>query len=154
MTDHPPGRRRAGGTLAVHSQVPRARFRKHFLLACARHAARRISGDIGEINFVVVNDREMARLHRTYMNLRGTTDVLTFNLSERASRRVEGDVYICIDQARRQAADYCVPLYLETARLAVHGVLHLAGYDDASEAQREAMRLLEDRSLLAGGRRA
>ncbi len=153
MTDHPPARRRAGGILAVHSQVPRARFRKHFLLACARHAAKHISGNIGQINFVVVGDREMARLHRTYMAIRGTTDVLTFDLSERSARRVDGDVYICIDQARRQAADYRVPLYLETARLAVHGVLHLAGFNDRTEAQRAKMRTLEDRSLGAGGAR-
>jgi probable rRNA maturation factor len=154
MNDHPPERTRAGGTLAVHSQVPRARFRKHFLLACARHAAKHIAGEIGQINFVVVGDREMARLHRTYMNIRGTTDVLTFDLSERPARRVEGDVYICIDQARRQAAEYRVPIYHETARLAVHGVLHLAGYDDHSDTQRAKMKALEDRSLLAGESRA
>lgn len=147
MNEQPPGRRRDGGTLAVHSQVPRARFRKHFLITCARHAAQRIRGGIGQINFVVVGDREMARLHREYMDTGGTTDVLTFDLSDGPARPVEGDVYICIDQARRQAREYGVPLYLEAARLAVHGVLHLAGYDDADEAQRARMRRMEDQAL-------
>jgi rRNA maturation RNase YbeY len=136
--------------LEFHSLVPRARVRRNFLLACARLGARHIRGRIGQVNFVLVDDREMARLHRTYSAIRGTTDVLTFDLSDPRKRMTEGDIYICLDQARRQAREYGVPLYQETARLAVHGVLHLAGYDDATDEQRLIMRRLEDRALAAG----
>jgi probable rRNA maturation factor len=137
--------------LEVHSRVPRAHVRKDFLLASARKAARHIRGQIGQVNFVLVSDREMARLHRTYSHIPGTTDVLTFDLSD-SQGVVEGDIFICLDQARRQAKEYRVPLFLETARLAVHGVLHLAGYDDADQTQRNQMRRLEDRALSAGAR--
>jgi probable rRNA maturation factor len=94
----------------------------------------------------------MSRLHRTYSKIRGTTDVLTFDLSDNADHAVDGDIYICLDQARRQAREYRVPLYAEVARLAVHGILHLAGYDDATDSQRQRMRKLEDRALSEGVR--
>lgn len=149
MNDQPPSRGRARGHLEIHSLIPRARFRKEFLLACANHAARRIPSAVGQVNFIVVNDREMARLHREFMAIRGTTDVLTFDLSDARRSVVEGDIYICLDQARRQAREYRVPLYMEMARLAVHGVLHLAGYDDTTDALRMNMKRLEDRSLQA-----
>jgi probable rRNA maturation factor len=95
----------------------------------------------------------MARLHREYSGIGGTTDVLTFDLTEKDSRAIDGDIYICLDQARRQSSDLRIPLYREVARLAVHGVLHLAGYRDVSEAERERMRRLEDLALKAGDRR-
>jgi probable rRNA maturation factor len=154
MSDPSVSRRRVGGTLDVYSTVPRARIRKDHLLACARHGARRLDAPVGAINFIIVDDREMARLHRGYSGIRGTTDVLTFDLSDAPRARVDGDIYICLDQARRQAKEYGVPLYLELARLAVHGVLHLAGFDDHSEDGRAEMRRLEDRSLSAVRARA
>jgi len=138
---------RKRGIFQFHSQIPGARVRREFLLACAHDAARRFRRRPGHLNFILINDREMARLHRTYMNIAGTTDVLTFDLSENTKSPVEGDVYICLDQARRQAEYYRVPLYLEIARLAVHGVLHLAGWEDRTDVEKRRMRSLEDRTL-------
>ena len=91
----------------------------------------------------------MSKLHRQYSGVKGTTDVLTFDLTERGGV-VEGDIYICLDQARRQAKEYHVPQYEEVARLAVHGVLHLAGYSDKTAAGRSKMRTLEDEALAQG----
>jgi probable rRNA maturation factor len=133
----------------VYATVPGARVRRRFLLDCARHAARHIRRRIAFIHFVLVSDREMARLHRTYLNRRGTTDVMSFDLSESPHKPVEGEIYISVNQARRQADEYGEPLYLEAARLAVHGVLHLSGQDDDTPARRERMRRLEDRTLRA-----
>jgi probable rRNA maturation factor len=138
----------------IHATVSGARFRKEFMLACIRDAAKKQRKRIGHVNIVVVGDREMSKLHREYMNVRGTTDVLTFDLAESASTGLDGDIYICYDQARRQAEQYHVPLYHEMARLAVHGILHLAGHSDASDEERMHMRSLEDRTLTAIGDQA
>jgi rRNA maturation RNase YbeY len=102
------------------------------------------------LTFVLINDRKMAALHRKYSGIPGTTDVLTFDLTEGESAPIDGDIYICIDQARRQSAERKIPLHREVARLAVHGVLHLAGFSDTTDAQQAEMRRLEDRSLNAG----
>jgi probable rRNA maturation factor len=131
----------------VFSTVSGMRVRRRFLLACARRASRHIRRRIAFIHFILTDDREMARLHRSHMGLRGTTDVMSFDLSESPHSPVEGEIYIGVNQARRQAALYRVPLYLEAARLAVHGVLHLSGLDDDTPARKERMHRLEDRIL-------
>ncbi|MBK6909627.1 MAG: rRNA maturation RNase YbeY [bacterium] len=151
MTDQPPPRRRARGTLEFYSEIPRARVRKQYALDCAGSATRRITQSVGTIRFVLVNDRRMAKLHRDFLSTPGTTDVITFNLTDPGAA-LEGEIYICLDQARRQARQYRVPLYQEIARLATHGVLHLAGLDDATPRERAAMRKLEDRALGLRGR--
>ena len=134
---------------AVFSALPGIRVRRRFLLDCARRASRHIRRRIAFIHFILVGDREMSRLHRTFMGLRGATDVLSFDLSESSHSPVEGEIYIGVNQARRQAALYRVPLHLETARLAVHGVLHLSGLDDDKPARRERMHQLEEQILRA-----
>jgi probable rRNA maturation factor len=98
--------------------------------------------------FVLADDREMIRLNRCYLGKNRTTDVLAFDLSD-APGVVDGEVYIGLEQARRQARDHRVPLYVEVARLAIHGVLHLAGYDDHRDHDRQLMHRLEEQSLKA-----
>lgn len=129
----------------IFSEIAGARVGREFVLKTL-HAGRRLTGRaVGDVNIIIVGDRKMATLHREYSGVKGTTDVLTFDLTEETS--LEGDIYICLDQARRQATAYQVTLREEIARLAVHGLLHLAGYDDHSERGRAEMRRLEDECL-------
>jgi len=83
----------------------------------------------------------MRSLHREYLGKRSTTDVLTFVYDK---KRKEGDVIVCLDQARRQAPEFGVPYSREVARLVIHGVLHLLGYDDRRAADSRRMKLKED----------
>jgi rRNA maturation RNase YbeY len=152
MAEQPPSPRRGRGSYEIHSTIPRARFQKDLILETVRAGAKRARTSFGNVNFVLVNDREMARLHREFSGVRGTTDVLTFDLTEHGP--VEGDIYICLDQARRQAETYRVTLSMELARLAVHGILHLAGHSDKTSAGRETMRRLEDAALESARRSA
>jgi probable rRNA maturation factor len=133
--------------LAVFSAVPQARVRRRFLLKCARRAARHLKRRVAFIHFILIADREMARLHRAFLGQGGATDVMSFDLSESSYSPMEGEIYISVNQARRQARLYGVPLYLEAARLAVHGVLHLAGLNDTTAAGKARMHALEDRIL-------
>jgi rRNA maturation RNase YbeY len=135
--------------MEFHVTVRGTRLRKEFILACARHGAQRLARPLGHLNLVVVGDREMAKLHREYLDTPGTTDVLTFDLTGPKGNELEGEIYICLDQARRQAKYYGVPLNEEVARLAVHGVLHLAGFRDQTVTQQRQMRWMEDQSLMA-----
>jgi probable rRNA maturation factor len=138
--------------LSLHSEIPGARVRRKFVLVCAQCGMRWMRAQAAQINLILIRDAKMSRLHRQFMGLAGTTDVMSFDLSD-SPRRVEGEVYICLDQARRQARFYRVPIYKEVARLAAHGVLHLAGFDDATAKGRATMRKLEDKCLQAAERR-
>jgi probable rRNA maturation factor len=65
-------------------------------------------------------------------------DVLAFNLEIPAAVLL-GEVIVSADTAARQAARLCVPVALEVDLLAVHGLLHLVGYDDAEPAEARLM---------------
>ncbi len=99
------------------------------------------------VNIIYIDDRAMVRLNSAYLRHRRTTDVLSFPLSEDARRMLEGEVYVNLDQARRQAKEHRVTFKNEAARLVIHGVLHLLEYDDLSAEDKREMTRLEDRYL-------
>ena len=145
-------RRASQPELRVHSLIPRARIYRRYLLECVERALVHFKKPVASIDVIVLPARKMAALHRQFLNLPGATDVMAFDLAEPGAP-VEGEVYICLDKARRQAADYGVSLASEIARLAVHGALHLAGEDDKTEAGRQRMERLETRALRKGERK-
>ena len=72
----------------------------------------------------------MARLNRDHLGHRGATDVISFGSNRvRRSAPVIGDIYICPEVARRNAAERGASAREEVSRLVVHGVLHVLGYD-------------------------
>jgi rRNA maturation RNase YbeY len=94
------------------------------------------------ISIVGVNDRRCKRLNRTFLGHDYVTDVISFPLEE--VPRLEGEIYINRDRARVQAGEYHVSTRHELARLAIHGTLHLTGYDDRTRAQAARMHARED----------
>lgn len=83
-------------------------------------------------SFVLISDRAMSDLHRRYSGLAGPTDVLSFP-TDAEIRNIEpylGDVFISVETARRQRPD-ALPEELKV--LALHGLLHLLGYDHETD---------------------
>ncbi len=99
------------------------------------------------LRVICTGDSLMKRLNRTWLGRRSTTDVLTFPLESGRGKILEGEIYINLDQARRQARDVGVADRNELARLVIHGSLHLLGYDDATPALRRKMTGREDEYL-------
>lgn len=81
-----------------------------------------------EISVTLVDDARIRELNRRYLDRDRPTDVLAFPLYQ-GGEPVVGDVYVGVDQARRQAPEHGVPLGEELLRLAVHGTLHVLGYE-------------------------
>lgn len=98
----------------------------------------------GVVNIVVVDDVSIHEMNKTYLQHDYPTDVITFSLDEEG---LSGEIYISAETAREQATEYGVSFTNELMRLAAHGALHLAGYDDASDEQRARMRQLEDKYI-------
>lgn len=106
------------------------------------------------LSFVVVGDKEMTRMHESYRAEAGTTDVLTFPSDEddlpEEMQGYLGDIIVCYPQAARQGHGEGHTPQDELDLLAVHGTLHLLGYDDETaeekvrmwQQQRAAMELL------------
>jgi probable rRNA maturation factor len=105
----------------------------------------------GDVSIVLTDDEEVRSLNRTYRGKDEPTDVLSFSLREVAAGETTvdlssleeelalGEVYISIPTAMRQAQAGERTLEEEVAFLAVHGVLHLLGYEDESQEGYEQM---------------
>ncbi|RPJ33785.1 MAG: rRNA maturation RNase YbeY [Verrucomicrobiaceae bacterium] len=106
----------------------------------AHHAARLAlahanTGDtplhhLATLEVALVDDETSSRVHRDFMDIDGPTDVITFH---------HGEIVIGAEVAERQAAEYDEPPAREILRYLVHGLLHLAGHEDADAAERAAM---------------
>ncbi len=103
---------------------------------------------INALSAALVDDATMCRLHHDYMNDPTPTDVLTFDLRESPDDpAIEGEIVVSVDTARKQAKQYGCTVEDEILRYVIHGSLHLAGMDDRTEHDAEAMRREEDRVL-------
>ncbi|WP_420125741.1 rRNA maturation RNase YbeY [Longimicrobium sp.] len=96
--------------------------------AAVRHVLRAEGVEAGEISIALVGDDEIAALNQQYLDHEGPTDVISFHLHDRGEPPL-GDVYVGVDQAARQAAGFGASVADEVLRLAVHGTLHVLGYE-------------------------
>ncbi len=105
---------------------------------------------LGILNFIFTSDDILFELNQQYLGHSTLTDIITFDLSE-SKTKLEGDIYISIDRAKENAGLFREPVEREVNRLMIHGVLHLAGYEDKTKAEKAEMRSKEDYylSLLA-----
>ncbi|HMP84558.1 MAG TPA: rRNA maturation RNase YbeY [Verrucomicrobiota bacterium] len=106
-----------------------------------------------ELGIRLVGASEMARINWGFLNHEGSTDVITFDHSERAAVvgddtiRLHGEIYVCVDDAVKQAREFKTAWQSEVVRYVVHGVLHLLGHDDMKAAARRKMKREENRLL-------
>jgi len=113
-----------------------------------RAAHRLLKPPLAELSVALVGDRKMSDLHQQFMNIAGPTDVLTFPLDVDArGRPISGEVVVCVPEARRQGKERNVPLERELLLYALHGLLHLCGYDDRTDRSFRAMHRTEDEIL-------
>jgi len=131
-----------------------------------------------ELGVHLIAAPEMTRLNEKFLRHAGPTDVITFDYTDvvgadarRLSKSKRGirsinetphvvshksihaDIFICVDEAVRQARKFGTNWQSELVRYIVHGILHLLGFDDASTGARRRMKREEDRLLRELSRR-
>lgn len=92
-----------------------------------------------KLGIVLQTDGELIELNRRALGHDFYTDILTFEI-ERTESALEAELYFSLDRARENALRYGVSLRNELARLAIHGILHLAGFSDKEPAAKKQMR--------------
>ncbi|NJR42103.1 MAG: rRNA maturation RNase YbeY [Akkermansiaceae bacterium] len=91
---------------------------------------------LATLEVALVDDATSDQVHRDFMQIDGPTDVITFH---------HGEIVIGAQVAERQAAEYGEPLGREILRYFVHGLLHLAGHEDAEADERAAMEAAQEK---------
>ena len=89
------------------------------------------------VSIALVSKARIAALNAEHLKRRGATDVIAFGFSRDRGGPVIGDIYISPGVARENALRHGVPVREEVARLVVHGVLHVLGYDHPAGSSRE-----------------
>ena len=139
----------------THGGIPLQK-RSAFLTALKHaviHAG--LKDEPGILQIIIIDARRMAELNERHLRHQGSTDVLTFDLRSQAPLPEEeslddcvmAEVYICPEVAIQYANEHQLDASRELLLYAVHGMLHLSGYDDIEDDDRAQMRLAEARVM-------
>ena len=112
-------------------------------------AAGALSTEGGEVSILLIDDSEIARLNRDWRGIDKPTNVLSFPASRVGQGdKLLGDIVIAYETLERESTDESRDFLHHLAHLAVHGFLHLIGFDHETDAQAEEMEGLESRIMM------
>ena len=100
---------------------------------------------VGDIAYVFVDDEEILRINRQFLQHDYYTDIITFDDS--TATRISGDLFISLDTVRSNAEGLGVSYDQELLRVIIHGILHLCGINDKGPGEREIMEAAEEKAL-------
>ena len=105
-----------------------------------------------EFNIIIIDNEKIREINKEYRNKDAVTDVISFAFEEVKDVNYEdvrflGEIYISYERCKEQAKDYGHSVRREFCYLAVHGLLHLLGYDHMTEEDKKVMRALEEEIL-------
>tara|TARA_B110000263_G_scaffold226494_1_gene218166 strand:+ start:16 stop:453 length:438 start_codon:yes stop_codon:yes gene_type:complete len=102
--------------------------------------------EINSINLILTDDEFLRKMKKKYFDQDVYTDVISFNL-EGPNENIEGEIYISMDRIIENAKSLKSSIDMEFKRIIIHGILHLIGYDDKTNYQKENMTKLENKYL-------
>lgn len=97
---------------------------------------------VGCLNFIFCDDEYLHKINLEYLNHDTLTDIITFDNSTKDE--IASDVFISVERVKENASLFEGGFENELHRVIIHGVLHLLGYKDKSEAEQEEMTSKED----------
>jgi len=111
-----------------------------------------------EVSLVITGEKRMKTLNKKYRGVDRVTDVLSFGYEEAKNKNAKfisspsevvslGEVFICYNQAKKQAQQSKRSVKKELAILLIHGVLHLLGYDHKGSYEKSEMKIKEEKVL-------
>ena len=98
--------------------------------------------EIGNLNFLFVDDKEMLKYNKKYLHHESYTDIITFDNS--LNNKIAGDIVISLERVNENAKYYQVSYNYELERVMAHGLLHLLGYNDKNKEEKKIIRKKEN----------
>ena len=117
--------------------------------ACIKAIAAEESRKVGDITFVFCDDNYLLKINKEFLDHDTYTDIITFDYS--VGNEMISEVYVSTTRVEENAKKYKQTFENEIHRVIIHGVLHLCGYNDKTEEEKQIMRDKENHylSLLA-----
>ncbi|HEV2840046.1 MAG TPA: rRNA maturation RNase YbeY [Chthoniobacterales bacterium] len=117
-------------------------FARRALKACLQRPGKNTSelANLDDVSVILVSDRRMAELHRRFLQLRGPTDVITFQ---------HGEIFVSVETARNHTQRFGKSLEHEIRLYIAHGLLHLHGFDDKDPAGAAEMERVQEKLVAA-----
>lgn len=101
---------------------------------------------LDNLNYILCSDEYLHKLNLEYLNHDTFTDIVTFDNSE-SENEIDSDIFISVERVEDNSKSLNTLFEDELARVLVHGVLHLMGWGDKTDALKKQMRLKEDACL-------
>jgi len=122
-------------------------FRPEFFDLWLTKVAASYNKSIANLSYVFVSDEYLLEMNREHLSHDYYTDIITFNYNDGDS--LAGDLFISYDRVKANASDFGNgSVHDELCRVMVHGLLHLEGFNDKTEAEEQEMRRHEEQCLL------
>ncbi len=115
---------------------------KQFLKTWITQCIENFSKHEGDINIIFASDEYLYQLNIKYLNHDYYTDIITFDYVNQ--NQINGDLFISIERVKENANIYHEPFERELYRVIIHGILHLIGFSDKTENQKQIMREKEN----------
>lgn len=120
------------------------RFDRQKMIEMIQKVAWQFGTRKARISFVVLGNKEITRLNRKFLSKTGTTDVISFDLSDKADDLRNFDIAVNAEMAQRQAKTRDHKPESELALYFLHGLLHNLGFDDSTADKAAKMHKTED----------
>jgi len=120
--------------------------KKKKLRSWIKDIAEKFQVEIDQLNYIYCSDNYLLEVNQTYLQHDYYTDIITFDQSE-GEGPIEADIFISIDRIKENAKENNHQWQTELHRVMAHGLLHLIGFDDKTDEQKQIMRKTEDDCL-------
>lgn len=122
----------------------RYNFKKGFIHQLIGGLKRELNFEVNHLVINFIGSEKIEELNKKYLNHNYSTDILTFNYTGNQFT-FDAEIFISIEDAKRNSKKFKVTLKDEITRLVIHGILHLLGYDDMKKKDKATMIRIENK---------
>ena len=92
---------------------------------------------LGKIQFIFCDDEYLLNINKEYLQHDFYTDIITFDYVK--GKKISGDIFVSLQRISENADEFSIDKSIELKRVLAHGLLHLCGYKDKTEAEQHLM---------------
>lgn len=118
-----------------------------FALKVAKIISQKEECSFSFVEVVYVDEDEIVGINKEHLERNYVTDIITFRYDESDGSEIEGTIFCCAPRIAEQAEEFDEPREREFLRIYIHGLLHLIGYNDQSNQEKQQMTAKEDTYL-------